>query len=259
MYYDKDLLLIMKLEMDAVYFSRNLLFSLYYMLRNKKLGIYFFGEITLVYTSMVDKLEDANDYLDYVVDLLDTYEKLGPLPGILLPFSEAFLPFLPLFVFVLANGAAYGLFKGFLYSWIGSSIGSICVFLLIRHLGNKKFLQKIKKNRQVIRVMDFVERRGFGLLFILLCFPFSPSSIINVVAGLSNVRKQTFIIAVLLGKAVMVFSIAYIGSSIVEFAKHPVKTIIVVICITIFWIFGKYLEQKLTKFEQRKEEREGTK
>jgi|SRR5699024_8121526 len=196
---------------------------------------------------MMESWEEKNDFLDDVVDLLDTYEQLGPLPGILLPFIEAFLPFLPLVIFVLANGAAYGLLQGFLYSWIGSSIGSICVFLIVRKIGNKKFLRKLKQNRQIIRVMDFVEQRGFGLLFILLCFPFSPSSVINVVAGISNVRKQTFIIAVLLGKAVMVFSIAYIGFSIIEFAKHPVKTIIVIICISIFWLFGKYLEQRLTR------------
>lgn len=70
------------------------------------------------------------EFMEFVQELLADYEKLGPLPGILLPFIEAFLPFLPLFVFVLANGAAYGLFEGFLYSWIGASFGSLGVFLL---------------------------------------------------------------------------------------------------------------------------------
>src|SRR5699024_12622593 len=109
-------------------------------------------------------LQDAD--LDYVLELLEDYESLGPLPGILLPFIEAFLPFLPLFVFVLANGAAYGLFKGFLYSWIGACLGSILVFALIRELGNKKIFVKIRKNKQVKRVTEWVERRGFGQLFI---------------------------------------------------------------------------------------------
>lgn len=192
-------------------------------------------------------LQDANEYLDYVLELLEKYEKLGPLPGILLPYIEAFLPFLPLFAFVLANGAAYGLLKGFLYSWVGSSLGSLTVFFVLRRLGDKRLFKKIKNFRQVKRVMSWVERHGFGLLFILLCFPFAPSSIINVVAGLSNIKKQPFILAVLLGKAVMVFSIAYIGSSIIEFAKNPVKTIIVIICISIFWLFGKFLEKRITK------------
>lgn len=197
--------------------------------------------------STITAVEEASEFFDYVIEILDKYEKLGPIPGILLPFIEAFLPFLPLFAFVMANSAAYGLLKGFLYSWLGSSLGSIAVFFIIRKFDNKKLLMKIKNNRQVIHVTSWVERHGFGPLFLLLCFPFSPSSIINVVAGLSNVSKQQFILAVLLGKSVMIFSIAYIGSSIFEFAKNPVKTIIITICIIIFWGLGKLLEKKLIK------------
>lgn len=191
-------------------------------------------------------MQNANEFMEAVTEWLDSYERLGPLPGILLPFIEAFLPFLPLFVFVIANGAAYGLLKGFLYSWIGSSLGSIIVFILVRKLRNRKIVQQMKQNKQVKRIMNWVEGRGFGLLFILLCFPFSPSFLINLVAGISEVKQRTFMLAVIFGKAVMVFSIAYIGSSIIEFARNPVKTIVIVVCICIFWLFGKYLEKKLT-------------
>lgn len=199
-----------------------------------------------------EALEEASEFFDTVIELLENYEALGPLPGILLPFIEAFLPFLPLFVFVMANSVAYGLFKGFLYSWIGSSAGSILVFLLIRKFGNKKIMLKIKQNKQVQQITSWVERHGFGPMFILLCFPFSPSSVINIVAGLSNVSKQQFVLAVLLGKSVMIFSIAYIGSSIMEFAKNPVKTVVVTICILVFWTFGKFLEKKLLKVRAQK-------
>jgi len=204
-----------------------------------------------MYLLEIDILSDwkrlfEQDQLDeYIMGLLDKYESLGPVPGILLPFIEAFLPFLPLFVFVFANGAAYGLLKGFLYSWIGTSVGSIFVFLVIRKLGNKRLFKAIRKNKQVHKVTAWLERHGFGPLFLLLCFPFSPSSVINVVAGLSKIRTQQFILAVLLGKSVMIFSLAYIGSSIVSFAKNPIRTIIVGICIVLFWLLGKYIETRL--------------
>ncbi|WP_424475043.1 TVP38/TMEM64 family protein [Oceanobacillus kimchii] len=184
---------------------------------------------------------------EFISQLLNQYEGLGPLPGILLPFLEAFLPFLPLIVFVLGNAAAYGLFQGFLYSWIGATVGAVVVFLLIRKLSNTRLLQKIRKNNQVKKITQWVDRHGFGPLFILLCFPFSPSSIINVVAGLSKINIYQFILAVCLGKTVMIFSISYVGSSIMEFAQNPVRTIIVGIGIVIFWMFGKYLEKQLQK------------
>ncbi|WP_339228813.1 TVP38/TMEM64 family protein [Oceanobacillus sp. FSL K6-2867] len=182
---------------------------------------------------------------DFIQQLLQQYEGLGPLPGIILPFTEAFLPFLPLIVFVLGNAAAYGLLEGFLLSWAGASSGAIVVFIVIRRLGNTKLFLRIRKNNQVKRITAWVERHGFGPLFLLLCFPFSPSAIINVVAGLSKVSTHQFILAVFLGKAVMIFSISYVGSSIMEFAKNPVRTIVVGIGIFLFWILGKYLEQKL--------------
>ena len=184
---------------------------------------------------------------EYILHLLDEYEQLGPLPGILFPFIESFLPFLPLFVFVIANGAAYGLLKGFFYSWIGTSLGSILVFYIIRRLGDKRIFALLRKNKQVQKVTVWLERHGFGPLFLLLCFPFSPSSVINVVAGLSRISRQQFILAVLLGKSVMIFSIAYVGSSVVEFAKNPVRTIIVLISIGLFWLIGKFVEQRLQR------------
>lgn len=190
---------------------------------------------------------EQEGYENFILQLLEQYENLGPLPGILLPFIEAFLPFLPLMVFVIGNAAAYGLFKGFLYSWIGASAGAIIVFLIIRSLYNTRLIRKVRENKQVKIVTGWMKEHGFGPLFILLCFPFSPSAVINVVAGISGISIQQFILAVLLGKSVMIFSISYVGSSIMEFAENPVKTIVILIAIGVFWMIGKYIEKRLQK------------
>lgn len=197
------------------------------------------------------QLSASERYEEQVRNILDQYSSLGPLPGLLLPFLESFLPFLPLIVFVFANAAAYGLFKGFILSWAGSSLGSIFVFFLIRRLGKRKWLRRLAGHKQVSRVMEWFERHGFGPLFLLLCFPFSPSSVINVVAGLSRVSTQQFILAVLLGKSVMIFSVAYVGSSILSFAENPIRTVVVGICIVLFWILGKFIEKKLQKKNEK--------
>ncbi|RKQ31302.1 TVP38/TMEM64 family protein [Oceanobacillus halophilus] len=190
---------------------------------------------------------------EVILQLLDQYEGLGPLPGFFLPFVEAFLPFLPLIVFVIANAAAYGLFEGFLLSWLGASSGAITVFMIIRHLRNRKWVTKIRHTKQVTAVTTWVEKHGFGPLFLLLAFPFSPSAVINVVAGLSKVSVQQFALAVLLGKSVMIFSISYVGSSIMEFAENPMKTIIVLIIIGLFWMIGKLIEKRLQKRMEQEE------
>ncbi|MFC2949963.1 TVP38/TMEM64 family protein [Virgibacillus sediminis] len=189
----------------------------------------------------------------FILQLLSEYESLGPLPGFFLPFLEAFLPFLPLVVFVFANAAAYGLLEGFLLSWLGACSGAVIIFLLVRRLSGRRWVRKFREHQQVRKVTTWVERHGFGPLFLLLCFPFSPSAVINVVAGLSKVSIYQFILAVMLGKAVMIFSIAYVGSNVMEFAQNPVKTIVVISCIGLFWMIGKYVEKKLHQKAKLKE------
>ncbi|SDC44577.1 Uncharacterized membrane protein YdjX, TVP38/TMEM64 family, SNARE-associated domain [Pelagirhabdus alkalitolerans] len=202
------------------------------------------NEITFEY---IRELLDTGEYEQLIETLLFLYEGFGPLPGILIPFVETFLPFLPITVIVMTNAAAYGLLRGFLYSWIGESIGSIAVFLLIRRFSHITVLRWIHSNRQVKRITSWVERRGFGPLFILLCFPFSPSSLINLVAALSRISLVQFALAIFLGKTVMIFSLAYVGSSLMSFAENPVRTILVAMGISLFWLLGKYIERLLFK------------
>lgn len=187
---------------------------------------------------------DMDELLDIILKILTEYEKIGPLLGILLPFIEAFIPMLPLFVFVMANSMTYGLFFGFFISWLGAVAGAFTLFSLIRRFKKHSLIVKLTNQKQVKKVTEVVENRGFTLLFILLCFPFSPSSIINIVTAISNVSTKQFALALLLGKAVMIFSISYVGTSILEFAKHPIRTLIILGAIALFWFVGKMIEKR---------------
>lgn len=53
-------------------------------------------------------LAENDQLFDYIIRQLEELDRFGPLPGILLPLLEAFLPFLPLVAFVLANSVVYG-------------------------------------------------------------------------------------------------------------------------------------------------------
>ncbi len=178
---------------------------------------------------------------------LDEYKDLGPFPGILLPMLEAFLPILPLVLFVAGNAAAYGFFWGVLFSWIGTVFGSVFVFLLVRRYAQQRFMLFLTKHNKTKSMLSWVERKGFGLLFVLYCFPFTPSALINVVSGLSKVSTLTFVLAVSLGKLVMVFFISYIGHDFFSIIREPVKMIVITAVIVVLWLFGKLLERKLHK------------
>lgn len=181
------------------------------------------------------------------MELIQDYRSFGPIPGLVLPIIEAFLPFLPLFVFVTANASAFGLGWGFLFSWIGACTGALLVFSIVRKYGQKRFLSFLKNHKQVKRLVDWVDRHGFGPLFLLMCFPFTPSAVVNIVAGLSRISIYQYGVAVLAGKMVMIFSISYIGHDIPSLIHNPKKTIILGIVIVILWYIGKRIEAHLDK------------
>ncbi|HEX5563714.1 MAG TPA: TVP38/TMEM64 family protein [Sporosarcina sp.] len=185
--------------------------------------------------------------IDKILELSKEYRALGPLVGILFPFIESFLPFLPLFVFVFANASAYGLWFGFILSWAGTVAGSYAVFLLIRKYGRNRLLRFLTRSKKVQKLIHWVERNGFGPLFLLICFPFTPSALVNLVAGLSDMKKKRYLVTLMAGKFVMIFTISFIGHDLKALLTQPIRTAIVVLVIFFLWLIGKQFEHRLNK------------
>ncbi|OUS67731.1 hypothetical protein B1748_35760 [Paenibacillus sp. MY03] len=182
--------------------------------------------------------------IDSIQRTLESYSQFGPLPGLLLPFIESFLPFLPLILIIAANANIYGLGFGFLFSWIGVTAGALCVFLICRALGKNvkdKLMRRFPKSE---RFFNWVERRGFTPLFLLACFPFTPSVIITVISGLSKVPFHTFLLATLMGKAVMIFCISIISFDIANLVEEPWRIFVSVTAVLVMWFGGKSLESR---------------
>jgi len=185
--------------------------------------------------------------------LLEGYRGFGPFLGILLPGLEAFLPFLPLIVFVLANAAAYGFALGFLLSWVGTCLGSFIVFIVVRRIATKRLKQSLQRSQKIQSMLQWIERHGFGLVFFVLSIPFTPSSLINVVAGLSNLSLRSFALAVMLGKMVMIGIITFIGTDWKNIVSDPSRIIPVIVGLVVFWGVGKWIEKTLNKKAGEKE------
>jgi uncharacterized membrane protein YdjX (TVP38/TMEM64 family) len=193
---------------------------------------------------------DWKDYKQYLTEenilkLLENYKDLGFLPGILLPMLESFIPVLPLFVFVAGNAAAYGFWLGFIYSWIGVCAGSAIVFTVVRKYGQKRILAFLTRHEKISKTLHWVEKHGFGMLFLLYCFPFTPSALINVVAGVSQISTRTYFLALFLGKLVMIAIVSFIGYDFMDVIKSPVKIGLIVFGIFVLWLGGKVVESRM--------------
>ncbi|QGQ44597.1 TVP38/TMEM64 family protein [Metabacillus sediminilitoris] len=183
--------------------------------------------------------------LEHLMQLFESYRSLGPFFAILLPLIESFLPFLPLVVFIVANVNSFGLWLGFFLSWIGACSGAIIVFIIMRKLGKWRFFRRLQEKKAIKKLLTWIERRGFSPLFLILCFPFTPSAAINVVAGMSRINVWQFILAVLSGKFVMIFMVSFIGQDIQALFTQPIRSIIVGLVIFLLWIVGKQVEKRL--------------
>ncbi|ALS30120.1 hypothetical protein IJ21_47580 [Paenibacillus sp. 32O-W] len=175
---------------------------------------------------------------------LESYSDFGPLPGLLLTYIESFFPFLPLLLIVAANANIYGLWLGFLLSWIGVSAGAASVFWVARLLGGKIGTRLQRRYPKMKGFFNWIETKGFTPLFLLSCFPFSPSSLINIVSGLSTIPFPTFLIAVALGKAVMIFSVSLLSFDIGNLLQEPWRIALTAAVIVAMWYGGKRLEAR---------------
>lgn len=194
-------------------------------------------------------MEHVNDWftVENIENLAGHYRTLGPLIGILLPFIEAFLPFLPLVVIVVANASSYGLWIGFLLSWVGTVLGSYVVFLIVRKFGKHPRLQVFIGKEKVQKLIRWVDMRGISPLLILLCFPFTPSVLVNIVAGLSNIKKKYYLFVIMAGKFIMIASMSVLGYDLKALLTDPIKLIIAGVAIFLLWFIGKAIEKHLNK------------
>lgn len=189
-------------------------------------------------------------------NLLEQYRALGPLPGILLTFMKSFIPPLPTIVIVGVNAAVYGLWLGFLYSWIGMICGCLATFLIVRKISGHPYLERWAQKPKVKKSMLWVRRNAFSYVFLLSIFPVGPFVVINMAAGIARMRLRSFLVAVVAGKAIMIFSVSYIGQDLTRFVEHPVEIIYVLLFIGASLWISKKIEARFTRTFADSDERD---
>jgi uncharacterized membrane protein YdjX (TVP38/TMEM64 family) len=188
-----------------------------------------------------------------IEEWLKQFSSLGPLPGILLTYSEALLPFLPLMAFIIANAAAYGLWLGFLLSWIGIGLGLITLFWIVRSCGAGRLGACVQNKVSGIQhFFHLLETRGFSTIFILFSLPFMPAILVLLAAAMSKIKFWSFIIPALAGRTVLVIMMAYIGDDWQQYVIQPWRIAIVAFIFWLFWFIANKLEKHWGKPDPQK-------
>jgi uncharacterized membrane protein YdjX (TVP38/TMEM64 family) len=186
----------------------------------------------------------VNFIIDYSTEFISTG---GILFGFFLVFIECFIPALPLSVFVTLNINAFGFLLGVVISWIATCTGSFLCYLLfsfieekfLSKLFNRKFIKKISNN------IDKFRNISFSLLVLILTLPFTPSFLINILAGLAGISREKYITALLIGKAFMIIFWGYIGSSLLKSLTDIYSIIYIIIALGLAYIISKIISHRL--------------
>lgn len=184
------------------------------------------------------------EYIQSLYYIAQDYWIFTMLIGLMSCFLESFIPVLPLIGIVTANAMLFGLLNGIILSWIGSSLGTISLFLLTKKFKDRIYMKKIK-NININKIINWMHRQGFKILFIAYCSPFVPSFLITIASALSEKDIRNFVPAMLSGKFVMFLIISYISSDVVGFIKNPIKIIMFLLVVFLAWKVGKKVNSKL--------------
>jgi len=153
------------------------------------------------------------------------------------------VPVIPLFLVILINNTLFGFQLGIVWSILTSILCAIIVFLSIRYV-----FQDLVVNKVNPAIISEVERRGIWYVFGARIFPFAPTSIINGISGISNIRLSYFTIATAIGNIIIFFVYTLIQAGLFSQGFNEYVTGIIILSgFIIYYFFEKvFLAKKRT-------------
>lgn len=137
---------------------------------------------------------------------VDSHGFAGRLAYIGMVFLQVMVAILPGEPFEIAGGYAFGAVEGTLLCLLASTLGSICVFLLVRRFGQR--LVEVFFSREKLRSIRFLKstpRRDL-LFLIIFMLPGTPKDLLCFFAGLTDIRFGVWLLICSLGRLPAIIS-----------------------------------------------------
>ncbi len=185
----------------------------------------------------------VNNIVYYATELI---RNGGIIIGFLMIVLEAIFSVLPLTAFVALNINAFGWFIGFTVSYFAAVTGGYLAFFIFRKLTDK-FIGKwlLKKNRKSInRGLDKFKNIKFSSLVLILSLPFTPGSIVNLLAGLSNMGRKKYFYSLVIGKVFVILFWGFVGKSFIDRITNINTLVILSIMLLVAYGISKFVNKK---------------
>jgi uncharacterized membrane protein YdjX (TVP38/TMEM64 family) len=158
----------------------------------------------------------VSDLSSFIEQVKDVYSNWGIVAAIGLPYLETLFPVLPLFLMTAFNILSFGIFLGYVYTFIGTVSGTIAIFLFMRYLSTKHFQTRWKEKPNIQRYLSWIDQTHPVFHIIVLMVPFSPTFMINYSMGLSKMRLRTFVLITFVSRGIMLLICIPLGMTLIS-------------------------------------------
>lgn len=175
-------------------------------------------------------------------NFINSWGIFAPIAFILLQIFQVVLTPISHYTVSIAGGFIFGLWRGFLYNWVGRVIGTAIAFYLGRKFG-RKIIKKVVKPK-TLNKYDYYFNKGKLLLFLAYFLPLFPDDELSYLAGFSSMSPWVFLPLMAIGHISGSLSLAYIGNGI-QSIKEPMFIFLSLITLVggiLFVIFYKKLK-----------------
>lgn len=115
---------------------------------------------------------------------------------------------------VLSVGAGFffGLWWGFLIALVGNVSGAAISFFISRSIGRQWLRGKLSRNKTLVALEPAIEKEGWKIILLSQLHPLFPTSLLNYLYGLTQIRFRTCMLWVAIGQAPGLFLYSYLGT-----------------------------------------------
>jgi uncharacterized membrane protein YdjX (TVP38/TMEM64 family) len=152
--------------------------------------------------------------VDFVIELQHRVSGLGAWSAICYPllFAACNVLLLPGGILSIGAGFFFGLWWGFLIVLLGNSIGAAVSFGLSHWLGRRYLNQRLSSS-PMLQVLDrAVARDAWKIIFLSQLHPLFPTSLLNYLFGLTQIRFGAYMLWTAVGRAPGLFLYTYLGT-----------------------------------------------
>lgn len=197
-----------------------------------------------------DKITSVEEFREYI----ESFGGAAVFIFIMIQFAQVVVLPIPSFITVGASVLCFGPFRGAVYSFIGSFIGSAVAFGIGRIFGYKVASWLVGQDN-LDKAVQSVKGKDRAVLTFMFLFPFFPDDILCFVAGLSSMSWVFFIVMIFITRAISIFTATFsMNNSIIPYDTWWGLLLWgAVLAVTVFmtvWIYKK--GDKIETFFRRK-------